>query len=648
MCGICGEWNPSGVRETTLARMNETLSHRGPDDHGRAVRGEIGLAMRRLSIIDPAGGHQPMSNERGTQWIVFNGEIYNHREIRADLVGRHRFRTASDTEAILHLYEEVGDRVVERLRGMFAFALWDGERRRLLLARDRFGQKPLFYAWEGSRFLFGSEIKSLLAGLERRPELDIESLDDYLTLRFVPSPGTMLSGIRKLPPGHLLVLEASETPTAEVRPYWSLRFAPKRRIREEEAIEETTRLLRDAVRSHLLSDVPVGAFLSGGMDSSLVVAYMAEEMGAGIPTFAIGVAEQDYNELPFAAEVARHWKTDHHEETVSPDLIELLPRIIHHLDEPSDPIAACMYHAAALAGRHVKVVLSGDGGDEVFAGFDRYYGFNRVRHYASLPAPLRKWLFGPLLRRLPDSAGYKNFTQKARWLHDLSFHTGGRRYAEATAFFRFGAEGKEGLFTPAAVRRLAGRDATDCIVAAFESAEAADDLDRMLYADVQTRLPEHSLMLTDRMTMSQGLEGRSPFLDHHLAEFVATLPSNMKIRGSRTKYILRRLAAPHLPESILRRPKQGFMFPLGYWMRGPLVPVLRHLLADSVLVRDGIFRSSAIATMLEEHLSNRADHHVRLWMILNVEMWYRMVLLGERVNVLGDRLREQVRPLSSV
>jgi asparagine synthase (glutamine-hydrolysing) len=316
--------------------------------------------------------------------------------------------------------------------------------------------------------------------------------------------------------------------------------------------------------------------------------------------------------------------------------------MVWHLDEPSDPIAACMYHAASLAARHVKVVLTGDGGDEIFAGYDRYFGFRWVSLYAALPAPLRRYLLGPALNVLRDRSGYKNLTQKARWVHDLSFHERGRRYAQATAFFRFGQEGKGGLYAPGVVTELADADPMDSVVCGFDEAEARDDLDRMLQADLSTRLPEHSLMLSDRMTMARGLEARSPFLDHHLAEFAASLPAHLKMRGRTLKYLMRRAAAPYLPEEILKRPKQGFMFPLGYWMKGPLLPVIRHLLSRSTLVEEGIFRREPIERLVEEHVAHRADHHVRLWMILNVEVWYRMYVRGERLEDLTGLLRERL------
>ena len=657
MCGICGEWSFLGADAAALERMSAVLVHRGPDDQGSIVLGEAGLAMRRLSIIDVAHGHQPIANEESTVWIVGNGEIYNHRELRRDLSSRgHAFRTGSDIEAILHLYEERGERCVDALRGMFAFAIWDTRRRKLLLARDRFGQKPLFWRYDGRRFLFGSEIKAILAGDDQlTPEIDLRSLDEYLTFRFIASPRTLFQGIHKLPPAHLLVLDASgvglgdgpltKAPMIDVKRYWQLQYEPKRRVREEDAIAETRERIKDAVESHMISDVPVGAFLSGGMDSSLVVALMSDvlrERGQRLSTFAIGVEAQDFNELPFARTVAKHCGTDHHEEIVSPDMVELLPRMVWHLDEPSDPIAACMWHSAALAARHVKVVLTGDGGDEIFAGYDRYFGFRWVNLYAALPEPVRRHLFGPAIYAMPDRAGYKTFAQKARWVHELSFHEAGRRYAQATAFFRFGQDGKGGLYTPDIAGRLAGNDPKEAMVCGFDEAAAADDLDRMLAADIATRLPEHSLQLTDRMTMAKSLESRSPLLDHLLAEHVATLPANLKLRGRTLKYLLRRVAAGHLPQSILERPKQGFMFPLGYWMKGPLLPVVRHLLATSVLIEEGIFQRATVEQLVAEHVADKADHHVRLWLILNVEMWYRMFVRGEALADLAGLLRERL------
>jgi len=641
MCGICGEWRRDGASEARVGRMNATIAHRGPDDSGLIDLGETVLAMRRLSIIDVEHGHQPLANEDESVWVVFNGEIYNHEELRRRLrASGHTLRTHTDTEVLVHLYEEEGPEMVRSLRGMFGFAIWDRRRRRLLLARDRFGQKPMFYSLERDHFVFGSEIKAVVAALDGSPRLDERALDDYLSLRFVPSPSTMLEGVRKLPPAHILVLDAPDAPDEEpkidVRRYWTLDYVPKQKVGIEDATAELDERMREAVESHLISDVPLGAYLSGGMDSSLIVAYMAQITGEPVQTFSIGVKEQDFNELPFARAVAEHWKTHHREEIVSPDLVQLLPRMVYHLDEPSDPIAACMYHSAQLASRHVKVVLGGDGGDELFAGFDRYYGFSKVAHYAALPEALRRYVLGPVFRRLPDSAGYKNLTQKLRWMDELSYYRGGRRYAQATAFFRFGEDGKEGLYTPEFAERLGGRDAFDCIVSSFDAAHAEHDLDRMLQCDVDTRLAEHSLMLTDRLTMAHGLEGRCPFLDHRLAEYVATLPVNFKMRGRDLKHIMRRVSYKHLPESISRRPKQGFMFPLGYWMKGPLLPVLRQLVGGSAIAEAGIFRPETIDTLISEHVAGRADHHVRLWLLLNLEVWMRLYLKGESADSIAE------------
>ncbi|MDX1579403.1 MAG: asparagine synthase (glutamine-hydrolyzing), partial [Gemmatimonadota bacterium] len=640
-----------GANAERVARMSARLAHRGPDDSGLELMGPVALAARRLSIIDLDTGHQPIRRRGGRSCVTFNGEIYNYRELRRGLLERgHELSTHSDTEVVLALYEESGPRMVRELRGMFAFAIWDGPRRTLFLARDRFGQKPLFHAWSGERFVFASEIKSILAGLDRVPPMDLGSLDDYLTLRFIPSPHTMFEGIRKLPPGHTLTISAEDV-AARRRPdpvrYWNLSYIPKHDIGEADAVEETRRLMSDAVRSHLVADVEVGAFLSGGMDSSLVVAMMGEAEGPEVPTFAIGVEDRDFNELGYARDVAEHCGTDHHEEVVWPDLVRLLPRMIYHMEEPSDPIAACMYHAAALASRHLKVVLTGDGGDEVFAGFDRYVGFPWVRYYAALPRALRQAVLGPAIRTLPDRAGYKTVAQKARWVHDLSFHEGGRRYAEATAFFRFGAREKADLYGPEALARLGERDPTEVIVEAFDSAVADADLDRMLQADILTRLPEHSLMLIDRMTMMHGLEARAPFLDHELAEFVARVPTSIKVRRGRLKHLLRETARPYLPESILQRPKQGFMFPIGRWMKEPLAPVLEGFAARSRLVAEGVLNGGAIQRLMTEHFADRADHHVRLWMLLNAEIWYRMHDAGWPEGGLDD-LMEEVAGLSHV
>ena len=534
MCGICGKYSPAGVATAEIQQMLQAIIHRGPDDEGLYLNGPIGLGNRRLSIIDLPGGHQPISNEDGNVQVVYNGEIYNYRPLRNKLIAQgHRFKTESDTEVIVHLYEEYGEACVTFLNGMFTFALWDDSTQTLILARDRLGQKPLFYADNGPEFLFASEIKAIRAVQTASPRLDVTAMHHYLSLRFVPPPQTMLQDIQKLPPAHILVYQAGQI---RISRYWDINFGPKVTYAEGELVEALDARLKHSVKSHTISDVPVGAFLSGGMDSSMIVALMAQNQGSNFKTFAIGVKEQDFNELPYAKIVAEHYQTDHVEQYVQANLIQMLPKIIWHLDEPSDPIAACQFYAAELAARHVKVVLGGDGGDELFAGFDRYMGLGYIDYYRLLPALMRNKLIGPLLKQMPDSFAYKNLTQKLRWIQHLSaYHDLGERYAEATCFFRFSHQAKQNLFSAELWQTIKDLNATQAIIEPFNQTQSDDIIDKMLYADFRTRLPEHSLMLTDRLTMAHSLEARSPFLDHELVEFVATIPSDFKNSGQRIK-----------------------------------------------------------------------------------------------------------------
>lgn len=640
MCGICGKYSPAGVRVEEIQPMLEAIAHRGPDDEGVYIDGCIGLGNRRLSIIDLPGGRQPICNENETIWIVYNGEIYNYRQLRRDLEGKgHSFRTNSDTEVIVHLYEEMGERCVERLRGMFAFALWDGNQQKLLLARDRLGQKPLFYTQIGQELLFGSEIKAILAVDGRPREMDYTAMHHYLSLRFVPSPQTMLRHIHKLPPAHILIWQAGKI---RITRYWDISFQEKLALDEREFVSGLRQRLSEAISTHLVSDVPVGAFLSGGLDSSIIVAFMVQELGVPTSTFAVGVEEQDFNELPYARQVAEHHHTTHQEACVASNLMMALPQMIWHLDEPSDPIAACQYHAAALAAQHVKVVLGGDGGDELFAGFDRYLGLEYVGYYASLPAFVRRGLIGPALALIPDSFAYKNRTQKLRWLHQLSLLPDtAERYAEATFFFRFNHAGKQTLYNDHLWQQVGGLNSAAVMTQPFRDAPATDVIDCMLYVDYHTRLPEHSLMLTDRMTMAHSLELRSPLLDHELVEYLAAFPSRMKIRGRQLKYVLRRLSEGYLPPQIVRRDKQGFMFPIAYWFRQDRHGLLYDLLKDSFFVREGLFRWEAVQHLLREHRESRVDHHVRLWMLLNLALWYQIYIQGESVAAVGQMMLDR-------
>jgi len=636
MCGIAGILDPVGPDRERLRAMASALVHRGPDDEGYLVDGPLGFAFRRLAILDLEGGNQPLSNEDGSVSVVFNGEIYNFRELREELrVRGHEFRTRTDTETIVHLYEELGERCVVRLRGMFAFALWDSRRGRLLLARDRIGQKPLFFARAGSRFLFASEPKAILAEGSVSARLDPEALHAYMALRFVPSPGTMFAGIRSLPPAHTLVIaDGQET----IRRYWDLRYLPKWDAREDELADRLDGLLRASVSRHLVADVPIGTFLSGGVDSSQLTALACKETGSGLPAFTIGSHDPEFDEIPHAIEVARLYGTEHHQEIVSPDLMHLVPAMVRHLDMPGDPIAACQYHAARLAHRHVRVAIGGDGGDELFGGYDRYAGFGPVRQYARLPASIRRSLLGPAIGRIPETFGYKSLASRLRWIQELSFHEGGDRYAEATLYFRFGLSFLERLYGPGLRERLEGVDPRSAVIRAFESVDARDDVDRMLHADLTTRLPEHLLILVDRMTMAHSLEGRLPFLDEDVVEFAARLPVKAKVRGRELKVLQRQVAARHLPQSVVRRPKQGFMFPIARWLREDLRAPTEALLRRSSLVRDGLFQAEPIELLLAEHQAGAADHHHRLWMLVNLELWYREYVENRRIETMEQAL----------
>ncbi len=625
MCGIAGKLSPGGVTADELRQMAAVLEHRGPDEYGWYAEGPVGLASQRLSIIDLEKGSMPLSNEDRSIWVVFNGEIYNHQQLREELKRKgHTFRSHSDTEVIVHLYEELGSRCVERLGGMFAFALWDSKRRRLMLARDRIGQKPLFYAGNGAQFLFASEVKGILAAMDRSPDLDLTSMHHYLSLRFIPPPGTMFRGINKLPPAHILVHEDGRI---RVERYWELSYRKKQSLTAEETLEGLAERLRHTVKSHLISDVPVGAMLSGGLDSSMIVAIAMRDLGAKLDTFGIGVTESDFDELPFARVVADRLGSQHHERCVSAALVDGLPEIIRHLDEPSDPIAACQYQAAKLAAEHVKVALGGDGGDELFGGFDRYAGLRYVDYFARLPRFVRVRLARSLTDSLGDSFAYKNLTQQLRWIQQLSqTNDYALRYALATTFFRFGQDEKKRLYGERLRKELGDIRSTDIITKPFDGAPADDLIDRMLYTDFVTRLPEHSLMLTDRMSMAHSLELRSPYLDHELVEFMAMVPGTLKVRGRKLKFIFREMARDYLPKEITTRKKQGFMFPLAYWFRDELHSLIREMLLRSFFVTEGMFDRSYITDLLDEHRSGRADHHVRLWMLLNLEVWHRLYL----------------------
>jgi asparagine synthase (glutamine-hydrolysing) len=634
MCGIAGIIAPD--RETAIRRMTSALVHRGPDDEGFFTDGVISLGQRRLSIIDLAGGHQPIGSEDGSLQLICNGEIYNSPQLREQLIASgHRFRTATDVEVILHLYEEQGPACVERLRGMFAIALWDSRNRTLFLARDHLGQKPLFYAHSGDRFAFASEVKAILASGIVPPAPDLDALWHYVSLRFLPDRQTLFAGIEKLPAAHWALFAGGKL---TMQRYWSPDFTHKL-PGDETAIEEGLHdLLTETVRMHLLSDVRVGAFLSGGIDSSLVSALMAVTSGATIPAFSIGVAEQGFNELPFARMVTQRYQMEPHEQIVKADLIHLIPSMVYHLDEPADPFGVGVYLVAALAGPQVKVVLGGDGGDESFAGYDRYAGNRLVDWYRVLPDWFRRQVMARLIRRIPESFGYKSFAKKAGWMNEMSFYTGGERYARSMSTLRFTDEGKRALFTDSARRSIADPDSIARILVHFDAGNADELVDRMLYTDLMTRIPDHLLGIVDRMCMAHSLECRSPLLDYKVVEYAASIPTDLKLHGTTLKYILRKVASRYLPDELINRPKQGFGFPLGIWMRTDLAGFLTRLFAESRFAALGLFDQGEMDRLLAEHLTGKADHNFRLWILMNLEIWHRIFIEGESVEKVKETI----------
>ncbi|MEA3230320.1 MAG: asparagine synthase (glutamine-hydrolyzing) [Thermodesulfobacteriota bacterium] len=625
MCGITGYINPRGVKRSEIEEMNDVIRHRGPDDDGVYISSDhtVGLGHRRLSIIDIGTGQQPMTNEDGTLWITFNGEIYNYQEIRPVLEKRHTFKTKSDTEVILHLYEEKGERCLEYLRGMFSLAIYDTRQRKLFAARDHLGQKPLYYYHGGNEFAFSSEIKSLLELKPELREMDCRALYEYLTIRIITPPRSMFSKIRKLPPAHWLTFHDGKLTMGR---YWNLTYEPKMDMDFNETLAELESKVEETVKYHLVSDVPVGAFLSGGMDSSIIVSMMSKVGASGFKTFSGDVPYQNYSELPFAKLVSDQYGTDHHELTIKPSLVRKLPDLVWHLDEPSDPLSVCMYYISELARKEVKVVLGGDGGDELFGGYDRYYGNIYTSYYAMIPERLRKHIFGRIFNAMPDQFWYRSISHKLKWMHQMSFSQNGMRYAKSLSYFYFSDRYKHQLYTDKFRKAVGMFDPEACLSEYFDASNAVQLIDKMLYVDAMTRMPDHPNMILDRMTMAHGLEARSPFLDHRLAEFCAAMPPEFKIKGIKRRYIQVQLAKKYLPKELITKKKQGFSSPLTYLLKDQFKLLYEIFLRDSRLVSNGYLNQKIISLLLEEHLNQISDHGNRLWLICNAEVWYRMYI----------------------
>jgi asparagine synthase (glutamine-hydrolysing) len=624
MCGIYGILNLDGAPAAAadLGAMARLTTHRGPDDEGIYADGPCALGMRRLSIIDLAGGRQPLSNADGTLWLVANGEIYNFRELRRDLESRgHRFKTGSDCETILHLYAEHGDGCVRHLNGMFAFALWDARRRRLLVARDRLGIKPLYLHMDAKRIVFASEAKAILALPGVHGEVDLSALDSYVSLGYVPAPQSIFSGIEKLPPATLLVAEGGEVSRTR---YWRMPESVERGVSQAEWAERLRARLAESVRMQTVSDVPIGAFLSGGLDSSSVVAYMAAASDRPVNTYAIGFtggeAEAFYNELPYARRVAEHFGTAHHEILVRPDVVQLLPHLLWHMDEPvADTALVTTYLVSEFARREVTVILSGVGGDELFGGYRRYLGNHYQAYFDRLPAWMRRAAAG-LGERLPSDrhSAALNLLRLAKGFlsaADLPFEERYRAYVQ--------------VFPRAAADRLLtvnGHNRRDALDEAFRQATSDDALNRMFAVDAETQLPDDLLLLTDKMSMAVSLECRVPLLDHELVELAARIPEEVKIRGGELKHAMKTAVSDVLPKDILDRKKRGFGTPMGAWLKGELAPVLRALLSPRAVAARGFFRHAEIDALVRAHEANRIDGTDRLLALLNFEIWSRIFL----------------------
>ena len=622
MCGITGYvTNDSTPAERRLLEaMNRAVEHRGPDQDGFYLRENVGLAMRRLSIIDLASGKQPIRNADGTKWIVYNGETYNYQDLRRDLEATgHKFYTNSDTEAVVHLYDDHGPECLRFLRGMFAFAIWDEREKSLFLARDRVGKKPLLYSHQSDgSLIFGSEFRALLAHPAISREVDYEAIDAYLSYLCVPAPQTAFKQIRKLEPGHWLRWKDGKI---ETKRYWQPDFSKKIKISENEAIEETTRLLRESTRLRMISEVPLGAFLSGGVDSSTVVALMAQESSRPVKTFSIGFEEQDFSELKYAKKLLEHVGAEYNEFIVKPDALEVLPTLVEHYGEPyADSSAIPTYYVSKETRKHVTVALNGDGGDESFAGYERYAAMRFAEKYHRIPERLRQ-LFELPIGVIPTSEVRRSRVRD------------GQRFVQAAGlprierYFRwsstFDANEKSVITTDEFRHLSANADAIGVLDKWFATANGSTVLDATMLTDLMTYLPNDLLVKVDIASMANSLEARSPFLDQKVIEFAASLPENQKMPGMQTKYLLKKVAARLVPKEVVYRRKMGFGVPVGSWMRNEMRSFLCDVLLSDKSMNRGIIRPDALRRYVVEHTESKRDHAFRLWTLLMLELWFQ-------------------------
>ncbi len=624
MCGIAGIHylaNDKAVDPNLVQRMCDVITHRGPDEDGYHVEQNIGLGMRRLSIIDLSTGKQPIYNEDESLLIVFNGEIYNFKELRADLEQKgHKFRTKGDTETILHGYEEYGPQVLQRMNGMFGLAIWDRNRKRLFIARDRIGIKPIYYYLDGEKLVFGSEVKSILEDKSINRTVDQKALGYFLSYGYAPAPLTLFEGIKKLEPGHFMIVENG---TVKTEKYWDVHYNVEQGKSFEYFKEKFRETLHDSIERRLISDVPLGAFLSGGMDSSAIVTMMSQITNAPVSTYSIGFGGKDifHNELGDAKVVADLLKTDHHEILVEPDVVDLLPKLIWHMDEPvADSSIIVSYLVSKLARETVTVILSGVGGDELFGGYRRYLGYTLNRYYQMVPGPLRKSVLPALFSKLPAdrNSTLLNYLRLGKSFIDSSRLPLDQQYNNMITLFKDDLRNKLLNGTDEVVADLYRRY--------FPESGSDDYLNQILYMDMKTQMVDQLLLLTDKMTMATSLEGRVPFLDHTMVEFAATIPPKYKVHGFDLRHIQRESLREILPPEIMNKKKMGFGCPIGRWVKDDLNEYIHDLLSEDTIKRRGYFNYDIIKNVMEDHYSNKADYTDNILALLTFEIWHQKYL----------------------
>jgi len=623
MCGICGMVNlyqEHLVEYSDLKRMCDVMIHRGPDDEGIKLDGNVGIGMRRLSIIDLVTGHQPIANEDGSIWIVCNGEIYNYIALRDDLEKKgHIFRTRSDVESILHAYEEYGEECCQKLNGMFAFIIWDSNKNLFLLVRDRIGIKPLYYYLDKNRFVCASELKSILQVDNIQKRVDFQAIDNFLTLEYIPAPLTIFKDIHKLLPGHSLTFRNGNI---EIKRYWDITYQDHE-LSEYETKQNIRELLQDSVKIRLMSDVPLGVFLSGGTDSSIIVALMAQVMDQPVKTFSIGFEDSTYNELNYARIIAKQFNTEHHEFIIKPDAVNLTENLIGFLDEPLGDFSIFpTYLVSKMAREYVKVVLSGDGGDELFAGYDTYIADKVATYYDRLPGFIKNRLIKKVFDSIPPSSKKKGFINRSKRFIEGTRLPKNLRHARWMSFLQ--PEEKNLLYADIMKRNLVNEDPYKFIYHYFNEAafnNSHDGLNQQLYVDLKTYLVDDILVKVDRMSMATSLETRVPFLDYRFIEFISSIPGDLKLKGIKTKWILKQSMVDILPKEILFRGKEGFSIPIKNWLQNELKPMMMDVLSPDRIKREGYFNFEYIERLKNEHLKGIENHSHRIWALMMFEMW---------------------------